>query len=630
MKRIRGVAAVMATLALSGLALACGGGASNATIVQDVVVHLDSGGARSPLNGPSARLSGAAKEVRELLGHSLAVEIDAAIAPDDKGVLDHALTQAFEQLATELARWKTQDPAALEAAKKRLVRIVVRYDPSEGHGAWSRDMRAALGEDGQVVVTKSRKSAGSGDIIPVGIVLSLLDRASEDDAAAGFASLDPRSVPTEKRALYQRWLSGSLERGGDARERKLSRVAQAIRFEAALSKDDPHAESVRRYLVDDVLRDLAWGHLGAGRDVDQATDAVATWLEQSFDKLPEATRARAMDILLGRGLKNVRLLEPTYRLSLRVVEQWARAGHPLPGSQRPIPRDFEVVVCPHPKDERDGRSLGPRCEGGIARLALATPAGTARLGSDLAARKDPVLLEHVMVSAGYGTYGGDERKLVTLLRAVENDPTLLRVALRVIAEDHAHGATLELWLAESRRLWLARPNARGSLLYLLGHLDPYGNGKIDFSDFAGGFGAPVGAAEAKLYFDEGYRALSLAHVVWPAFARGYSRASLIRPILASYLDDSRVRQFRMRDPHESLVQIRHRLCDEEAEGDLRALGAAIAAEARAKPGRSLDELARSFDPKTCDPPCAELRQGTCIRRMSADELARRKRERGQR
>ena len=37
-----------------------------------------------------------------------------------------------------------------------------------------------------------------------------------------------------------------------------------------------------------------------------------------------------------------------------------------------------------------------------------------------------------MVSAGYSTYGGSERKLIALLRAVEADAPLLRTALPLV------------------------------------------------------------------------------------------------------------------------------------------------------------------------------------------------------
>ncbi|HMI89316.1 MAG TPA: hypothetical protein VK550_34805, partial [Polyangiaceae bacterium] len=155
--------------------------------------------------------------------------------------------------------------------------------------------------------------------------------------------------------------------------------------------------------------------------------------------------------------------------------------------------------------------------------------------------------------------------------------------------------------AEMRRLWLARPGARGTILYVLAHLDPYGNGKIDFADFAGDFGALVSAEEASAYFAEGYRALSLSHLVWPAFSRDFSRAAILRPLLDGYLADPRVHHFSMRDPYEAMLRIRHRLCEEGAEADLRALSSYFAVRAKERPGEGLDDMKKTFDPQTCDP-----------------------------
>jgi hypothetical protein len=313
------------------------------------------------------------------------------------------------------------------------------------------------------------------------------------------------------------------------------------------------------------------------------------------------TRGEVLDLLLGRGVKNPRLLACAFTLAERTVDAWRSAGHPLPSEKGPaMAREFEAVVCPHPKSERDTRSLAPRCDGGIVRLAMRDPAGRARLGELLRSRKDPILVEHVMVSAGYSTYDGGAQSGFDFLRAVEADPRSLEMALRVLAEEHAHGAVVDVWLAEMRRLWHARRGARGTILYVLAHLDPYGNGKVDFADFAGDFGAKVNAEEAKGYLAEGYRALSLAHIVWPAFDADFSRASILVPLLDAYVEDDRVPRFSMRDPYESLVRIRHRLCEEGADGDLRALSSYFAARVKARPGKGLDDMSKTFDPKTCD------------------------------
>ena len=75
----------------------------------------------------------------------------------------------------------------------------------------------------------------------------------------------------------------------------------------------------------------------------------------------------------------------------------------------------------------------------------------------------------------------------------------------------------------------------------------------------------------------------------------------MRPLLDGYLGDERVPRFSMRDPYEALLRIRHRLCEEGADADLRALSGYFAARVKERPGQGLDDMSKTFDPKTCDP-----------------------------
>jgi hypothetical protein len=580
------------------VAVSCGGSRS-ITVINDVSVTFDAPSDRLPVDPSNARLAAAAREVRELLGHPLAIAIDVSLAPEYRDGFDSALIRVFEELATELERAKTNDETTMRAAREKLTRIAVRYAPAK-----SRDeLLPHWDASGAVVVTVNAKSHV---LVPVGDVLWLLRETAQKEQAEEFARREPESIPPAEHGAYVRWLRGALE--GHARTsdderkaRELARIPLAIRFTRKVEGDEPR-KALLRFLIDSALRDLAWDRYGSSPATAEASRVVAAWLERDFASLPAESRADALDILLGRGVKNARFLECAFTLAVRTVDEWQRAGHPLPGEHAPsIPREFEVVVCPHPKNDRDTRSLAPRCEGGIVRLALATEAGRVRLGELLASRKDPILVEHVMVSAGYSTYDGGAGQVFALLRAVEADLPSLRMALRVLAEDHAQGAVVDVWMAEMRRLWFARPAARGTILYVLAHLDPYGNGKIDFADFSGDFGKPVSGEETKAYFAEGYQALSLSPIVWPAFSRDFSRAAVLAPLLDSYLADERVRRFSMRDPHDALVRIRHRLCEEGAAADLRALSSYFAARVQAHPGQGLDDMSKTYDPRTCDP-----------------------------
>ena len=588
-------AVVALLLTLGG---ACGSSRS-VTIVNDVSVTFDRPTDRLPVDPANLRLAAAAREVRALLGHPLTIALDASLAPEYKDGFDSALTRVFEQLATELERAKSKDEPMVRWARDKLARIVVRYAP----GAAREDLGPRWDASGAVLVTVNAKSHA---LIPVADILWLLRESAEKEQSAEFAKRDPEAVPPADHGAYVKWLRGAFDSRGrttdeERRARELARVGLSIRF-ARKVEGAENRQALLRYLVETALRDLAWERLGTDAAAREASRAMATWLERDFSTLPQDSRALVLDTLLGRGVKDARLLECAYTLAVRTVDAWRNAGHPLPGEKgSTISREFEVVVCPHPKNERDTRSLAPRCDGGVVRLALSTEQGRVRLGELLASRKDPILVEHVMVSAGYSTYEGGEGQGFALLRAVEGDPPSLRMALRVLAEEHAHGAVVDVWMAEMRRLWLARTSARGSILYVLAHLDPYGNGKVDFADFAGDFGAPVSAEEAKGYFAEGYRALSMARIVWPAFATDFSRAAILRPLLDGYLAEDRAGRTSARDAYQALVGVRHRLCEEGADADLRSLAGYFAERVKERPGQGLDDLSKTFDPKTCDP-----------------------------
>jgi hypothetical protein len=584
-------------LLLSVMAASCA--SRSVTIVNDVSVSFDRPTDRLPVDPANLRLAAAAREVRELLGHPLTITLDVSLAPEYKDGLDSALTHVFEQLATELERAKRNDEPTLRRARDKLVRIVVRYAPA----AQSEELQPCWDANGAVLVTVNAKSHA---LISVADILWLLRESAEKEQAAEFAKRDPEAVPAALHGAYVKWLRGAFDprtrtTDEERRARDLVRIRLAVRF-ARKAEGSENRQALLRHLIGTALRDLAWERLGQGAAAKEASLAMASWLERDFATLPPDSRAEVLDTLLGRGVKDARLLECAFSLAVWTVDAWRNAGHPLPGEKgSSIPREFEVVVCPHPKNDRDTRSLAPRCEGGIVRLALSTEQGLARLGQLLASRKDPIVVEHVMVSAGYSTYEGGEKQGFALLRAVETDAPSLRMALRVLAEEHAHGAAIDVWMAEMRRLWLTRPSARGTILYVLAHLDPYGNGKVDFADFIGDFGAPVSADEAKAYFAEGYRALSLARIVWPAFATDFSRAAILRPLLDGYLAEDRTGRSSARDAFQAMVGIRHRLCEEGADADLRALASYFAERVRERPGQGFDDLSKTFDPKTCDP-----------------------------
>ncbi len=584
---------------MAALALASACAASHEVIVvQEITVRLGPSEMAWSGHGPSARYLAAVSEVRRALGHPLFIEIDPALEPPTVEGLEFALTGELEFLASELDRWQKVDADLYDHARRRLTRIVARYRP----GSAQAGPEAHFDPDGAVVVDLP---AQTDDVVGIVAVTSFVERESRKAIAAAWAGRSPESLRPPEQAEYAKWLVGEYDdsRPAAARER-LPRIRLALRL-LPTAGDGATAKRVRRFLVDS-LDDFARGRWDGDSSAAPVADALASWLERDFARLPDEQRQEVITRLLDPSAKDPRLRECAFRLSVRIVDAWREAGHPLQGDPGtrvgsevwPV---VEEVVCPRPKDNRDNRSLAPHCDGGIVRLALATEAGAARLGELLAARKDPVLVEQAILSVGRRGKDDADRRRFALLRAVESDPACLRRALRVLAEDVAENvseASSDVWILEMRRLWLAHPAARGAILYVLAHLDRYGAGAVRWSDFASDFGARVAEDEAKAYLDEGYRAISLAWIVWPAFARDFSRAALLRPHLEAYCDDPLVRTFSPQDPYQSFLHIRDRLCEEHARQDLSDLSAHFAALARAHPGSGFGSYSQTFEPGT--------------------------------
>ncbi len=104
------------------------GGRRGVTVAPDVHVQF-AGQERSPRLNPSARLSAAAGEVRNLLGHPLTVEVDAALAPMNDDELEATFVPLFERLARILVLVQRRRGSKDFVAAQRITRLIVRYVP---------------------------------------------------------------------------------------------------------------------------------------------------------------------------------------------------------------------------------------------------------------------------------------------------------------------------------------------------------------------------------------------------------------------------------------------------------------------------------------------------------------------
>ncbi len=235
-----------------------------------------------------------------------------------------------------------------------------------------------------------------------------------------------------------------------------------------------------------------------------------------------------------------------FAFGLSIADAWARAGHPRGGEQPPGQLAlFAAVVCPIDVAVDGATSSIGRCDYVWYRDALDDAATTRRLMDALLAHKDLDLVQAVFTAIDFMPAPGDKlASLFSLTHALDADDAAWRRAFRVIADDRAEAGEAPRWTDEARRQWAGHSARHGTLLYALAQVDRYGDGdKVGWDRFGDTFGAPLDARDFGAYLDEGVRAMSLAHVVWPALSPGWSRAAVLVPRLDAYLDDPAARRY---------------------------------------------------------------------------------------
>ena len=289
-----------------------------------------------------------------------------------------------------------------------------------------------------------------------------------------------------------------------------------------------------------------------------------------------------------------------FAFGLSIADAWARAGHPRgreqpPGSSRSsrpscAPSTWRSTEPRRPSAGATMSGTATRSTTRPRRAASWTPSSRTRTSTSSrpCSRRSTSCRLRATSSAS----------LFSLTHALDADDAAWRRAFRVIADDRAEAGEAPRWTDEARRQWAGHSARHGTLLYALAQVDRYGDGdKVGWDRFGDTFGAPLDARDFGAYLDEGVRAMSLAHVVWPALSPGWSRAAVLVPRLDAYLDDPAARRYDRQDPEGALGAIARRLCAEGAVADMGQIRAHLQQRIGTHPG---EDYASSFaDTREC-------------------------------
>jgi hypothetical protein len=589
--RILALLLLGSTLGAGALA-GCGGSAphepksaGNVIYTTNVYVTFTREPDRLPFDPRSARLVAASNQLSQIAGHSIGYQFDAALLPEYQASFEEALISSIENTAKDLDALRHDDPEAFAGTAPKLTKIACSYD------AVARYPRPVFSADKGTL--DINVPARSGELVGHGSVYQGLRDAFEDGLKKRFESV--QGVSEKDEALYFRWLAHTWRpkyqdlttaEAINADERAI-RMLKMLAFQQAV-KTDKIARSVHDWLLHegDYFTQAYMHHprvvaLAAKEGSFKRAEAgYVSWLMAAYKRMDDKDRLHALKLVSVRpftqdregshryvtfafpGLAPMDLMEP-------VFQEWVKAGHPAHvAGDDPKTALFQWVACPREIDDR-GSHIGPHCDDDLYRMALESPQNRERLLSWVTASRDPYVAETLLRN-----YIGSDAKdaLMFFWRGLEPNDQAWTAGTKALAEEI--GTTDDGSLQdEARRLWKAYPERRGTLAYLLAHLDQYGNGKVPWATWAKNSGGPLTATDLARYVSHGPRALALVHLVWPLLAPGFSRMDVLQPKLDAFMADDGARRFRQRDPYLFVQDLTGLFCGEHATAELAKLKA---------------------------------------------------------
>jgi hypothetical protein len=593
---------------------ACAGAMPQAVTVQShVSVTILPSPDALPFDPADARLQEASAQLAALAGHPIDFEFDVALLPDWRVGFQEMLIASIESVARDLDHLKRDKPLVFGRGAPVLVRVVSRYD------ATVTDRTRAKLDASSGVLTLTGPATRWG--VERGETAEALDEDYTQWESRRFSAVRAQDVPAAERRSYFEFLTNRRDRAYDPREPREpdpDAVIGAVALSSLVGSSDPQlAADVRSWLVR-AVEDFAGAYSHDGERVvalpawsrwRRAEGAWVAWANANLGTMTAEEKLALVEWVFVRtqgtdGAYHAASFAfpgfDRFAFGLSIAEAWARAGHPRGRDQPPGQLElFAAVVCPVDVAVDGATSSIGRCDYVWYRDALDDAATTRRLTEALLAHKDLDLVQAVFTAVDFMPAPGDKlASLFSLTHALDADDAAWRRAFRVIADDRAEAGEGPRWTDEARRQWAGHPARHGTLLYALAQVDRYGDGeKVGWDRFGDTFGAPLDARDFGAYLDEGVRAMSLAHVVWPALAPGWSRAAVLVPRLDAYLDDPAARRYDRQDPGGALGAIARRLCAEGAVADMGQIRAHLQQRIATHPG---EDYASSFaDTRDC-------------------------------
>lgn len=583
-----------------------------------LVVVVRQGADRVPFHPSVARIQRANAQISSILGHSIQIEIDGSLLPQDHDGAESVIAHVVEDVARDLDDLKKEPNGTklLAFAGQHFERLTIRYSPAEAaarEGGRRRQLHGRL-EDTTIDVVQREASFRALDR---GDVSDVVYRAYLAASDARYGDITPdRLDASEQRAWFEYHTHGS-GRGEGEKTRLGSVVPLRVRGLVMLASGSGEvAADARGYLIDQVIDDFAttYHHHQAevesapqGSPFRQAEAAFMSWLRAEVPRMSLTERGRLADRLWVHDFRKSHERDvfasfafpgvDRMSFALSTIDAWIAAGHPMEAA---LPKAYDVVVSPALLELREGQvhiSHPGRGDGVFFRWALAANEREDSLVRAMTARAGDRPFS-VSAFANVHRVLRDESQYLRFLRRFESEGALWRVG----ADVHREGVfrpSPEL-LEESRRLWRDVPAARGHvLLWFARHADGSYHPKEDWPDLIQG--APADAATLGHFLDLGWEAFEILPAAWPGIAKGAPRTRAVTSHARTLLgEDIRARPGG-RNVSGTLAAIGQKLCEEGDVAEIAELRAFATSELPKRPGAGLSDVIEATDPKTCLP-----------------------------
>lgn len=571
-----------------------------------LVIVIRQGPDRVPFQPKVDRIRRANEQLAAILGHSIQIELDGALLPQDHDGAEDVIARLIETIARDLDELKKYEPKALGNARADFDRLSIRYSPVE---AERRGRRLAeldkLNKTIDVVVPEARWYP-----LERGEIGSALVQDADEADKRRYANTLPDALPeSAHRDWFDFWKSYNSRSDSPAVIGPVD--AQRVRGMLMLTSDSDAklAADARKYLIDRELSDFSGAYHHHADQIEAAPadgpfhtaeKGFVAWMNREVPKMtPDEREKVAQAIWVTDFRKNQGDRFATYSFpgfdpmafSLATVDLWIQQGHPRD-------RVFLDVVAPARSEPDNGeiRFRGECCDQWFYKWATIDPKRRDAFAKAVLERRDPEWITTAFYNANFVMR--DEAEYLAFLRRFEGSQAHWMMASQ-IHRVNVFRPSPPL-LEEAKRWWRIVPIARGfALFYFARKADGSYHPEEDWDDMLQEQKPDDNALSQAL--DLGWPAFQLLPAMWKGLVKTPRRVTVILEHARPLLDQGIRADPGQHDVAGALANVGRLLCEEGSLDQLAQLHAFATAEIAKRPGQGLSEVADDSDPTTCKP-----------------------------